>query len=143
MHISCPNPFTFNHSYIEIVIAHPQFQQGNDPNSNEFVRMDLEEEHFFFCQGHTIEYKYEIIFVHNAFPTITDKAEQPSEKDKGFLCSAEVKKSCDKNEMSSPSAKWTLFLASSEQVLSNIKVEEKLATSNFKDDQVTAKGKLD
>lgn len=45
--------------------------------------------------------------------------------------------------MSSPSAKRTLFQALSEPVLSNIKVEEKLATSNSEDDQVTAKGKLD
>lgn len=54
--------------------------------------MDLEEEHIFYVKITQLEpnstaYKYEIIFVFDAFSTIADRIEQPSEKDIG-LCLA-------------------------------------------------------
>ncbi|CAA2954805.1 Hypothetical predicted protein [Olea europaea subsp. europaea] len=110
--------------------------------------MDLEEEHIFYVKITQLEpnstaCKYEIIFVFDAFSTIADGIEQPSEKDKGFLCLAEANNNYDIHEVSPPSTKRSLFQTSSEPLLSNVKVEKKIATSNSENDQVSMKGKLD
>ncbi|CAA2992121.1 Hypothetical predicted protein [Olea europaea subsp. europaea] len=117
-----------------------------DPSIVEFIQINPKE-HIFYVkvtqlEPNTAEYKYEIIFVLNAFSTIAGGTEQPSREEKGFLCPGE-KDDNDIQEMSPPSAKRSLFQTSNELVLPSIKAKTKISTSSSENSHISEKGKLD
>lgn len=85
------------------------------PSNAALSLMNTEAEYIFYVkvtqlQQNTTQYRYEIIFVLNALPTIMDAMEyQTTKKNTSFLNFTEENKNSETEETSTPSAKRALF----------------------------------
>lgn len=123
-----------------------------DPSIAAMTLLDTEEEYIFYIkvtqlEQNTTQYKYEVIFVLNAFPTVTDVMKDPTaEKEKSSFDLVEENKNSHSEETSTPSAKRVLFKTLAKPVnpvAPDIVPEKNNTTSSSTAHQVTTKRKLD
>lgn len=132
----------------EVLLKHDaESLMNSDVNIEELLQSETREEQIFYLkvtqlEPNTVEYKYEVVFVLDAYSAITDATEETSDKNRNSSYLSDDNNS-DIQDISPPSAKRSLCQPSAELVVSNIDALPENVTFNPQNAEVSGKGKLD